>query len=170
MWHSLKNRLKPLIQPLMQKSIFFEIKWEPMRSFWNKKRVLNKITCLNFLGNWNYAEHQFQDCIYVKTRIKIYLQLFVSIIYHCHLFTFVKKKKFSTTSTSYLTTGLSVKSRSGVTFVDKCIWLVYMICLTNCFSFFLLVNNFSYYICIIKVTCYSCFNFLVPLPFIKLGL
>ena len=37
---------------------------------------------------------------------------------------------FFTTGTTYRTTGSSVKSTSGITFVGKCRWLVYLICLT----------------------------------------
>ena len=73
-----------------------------------------------------------------------------------------------------------MKSRTGVTFVGKCLWLIYIICLhiwfvNILFSFFLsdflcdLLFSFLVPSCILKFKDFNCSNFYVPLLFIKLG-
>ena len=65
-------------------------------------------------------------------------------------------------------TGSFVKPLTGVTFVDKCPWLVYMICLTyTLFSFFSVITIFfDVASCIFKL---KDFNSLIPLPFVEFG-
>ena len=68
-------------------------------------------------------------------------------------------------------TGSSVKSITRVTFVGKCpCWLMYMICLTYRFPFFLVIATlFDVAYCIFKLKDFNCSNSFLPLPFIKLG-
>ena len=81
----------------------------------------------------------------------------------------LKTKVFSTTGTSHLMTGSSVKSIAEVTFLGKCLWLMYIICLTL-FSFFVSDRNtfrrsFLYF----RLKDFNCYDSFVPVPFIKLG-
>ena len=59
------------------------------------------------------------------------MPFFVSVVYNFyHLFTFINKV-FSISGTSYWMTDSSVKSISALTFVAKCLWLVYTICVNS---------------------------------------
>ena len=113
-----------------------------------------------FLRNKNYSQNQIQDSTSI-IHIQIYLQSFVSIIYH--LFQLLYKSIFFLWNIT-LNNWFICKSISEVTFVDKCPWLVYG---QIVFLFFAVIATFfdvaSY---IFKLTC---FNFLVPLPFINQG-
>ena len=59
------------------------------------------------------------------------MPFFVSVVYNFyHLFTFINKV-FSVSGTSYWMTDSSVKSIPALTFVAKCLWLVYTICVNS---------------------------------------
>ena len=74
-------------------------------------------------------------------------------------------KVFSTTGTSHRMTFSYVNSITGVTFVGKCPWLVYMICLTHCFPSFsvtaALFDAISWF--------FKDFDSFLLFPFVKLG-
>ena len=111
---------------------------------------------LHFLRSQNYTCNQFKGST-SSIHIKVYLQSFLSIIYRfCYLFPIICKRIFlcvwSITLNYWFMFKVNIRKRGGI-------WLLYMICVTHCFSFFSVIATLEVAFCIFKLNYFN-----VPIP------
>ena len=114
-----------------------------------------KINSLKLRSKWDYSGTNQNDWIrmYASVFLVIHKISSKTVIQYSHQKSFAiiylllfsllatSTKVFSTTRTSHWTIRSSVKSMLGSHFVDKCLWLIHMICRTYYFSLFSMITT-----------------------------